>query len=135
MALDTYLSIAGKVLLRCPLAGPLLARDWVSNSFRRLAERRAWSWLIKQSQFTTAALYNTGTVTVTQAPPPPQVETVVISPGPSYVWVGGEWVWYHGSWVWVSGRWIAPPRPGVVWVEARWVYGPGGYRHHPGYWR
>jgi|WetSurMetagenome_2_1015567.scaffolds.fasta_scaffold01234_5 hypothetical protein len=66
MALDTYLGIAGKVLLRCPLAGPLLARDWVSNSFRRAAERRPWSWLIKQGQFITMPVYNTGTVTTVQ---------------------------------------------------------------------
>jgi hypothetical protein len=66
MALDTYTSIAGKVLLRCPIAGPLLARDWVVNSFRRIAERRAWSWLVKQGQFTLYPLYNTGTVTCTQ---------------------------------------------------------------------
>lgn len=65
MALDTYTSIAGKVLLRCPLAGPLLSRDWVANAFRRVAERRPWSWLVKQGQFTTNTLYNTGTATVT----------------------------------------------------------------------
>jgi hypothetical protein len=64
MALDTYQGIAGKVLLRCPLAGPLLAQDWVVNSFRRIAERRPWSWLVKQGQFLTAALYNAGTATV-----------------------------------------------------------------------
>lgn len=69
MALDTYLGIAGKVLLRCPLAGPLLARDWVVDCFRRVAERRPWSWLVKQGQFTTAALYNTGTAAVTTGSP------------------------------------------------------------------
>ena len=83
---------------------------------------------------TAAAAAPLGT-TVTQAPPPPRVETVYVSPGPDYVWVNGEWVWYRGSWVWVSGRWVYPPRPRVVWVEARWVNGPGGYHHHPGYWR
>jgi len=62
--LDTYLGIAGKVLLRCPMAGPLLARDWVANSFRRVAERRPWSWLIKQGQFVTYPLYHTGVATV-----------------------------------------------------------------------
>lgn len=74
-------------------------------------------------------------VTVTQAPPPPRVETVYVAPGPEYAWVGGEWVWYGRSWVWVSGRWIYPPRSRAVWVDARWVHGPGGYHHHPGYWR
>jgi hypothetical protein len=67
MALDTYSSIWGKVLLRCPTAGAFLARDWVSNSFRRLAERRSWSWLIKQGQFILNASHVTGTVTVTRS--------------------------------------------------------------------
>jgi hypothetical protein len=66
MSLDTYSGIAGKVLLRCPKAGPLLARDWVVNAFRRIAERRAWSWLIKQGQFIMYPMYTTGTVTLTQ---------------------------------------------------------------------
>jgi outer membrane lipoprotein SlyB len=30
-----------------------------------------------------------GTVVVTQPPPPPPVDTVVIAPGPDYVWFGG----------------------------------------------
>lgn len=66
MALDTLLSIQGKVLLRCPSAPVLLARDWVSQAFRRVAERRPWSWLIKQDQFNMPSLYNTGTVTLTE---------------------------------------------------------------------
>ena len=37
-------------------------------------------------------------VVVDAAPPAPQAETIVVSPGPGYVWVGGEWVW-HGRWV------------------------------------
>lgn len=65
MALDTYKSIWGKVLLRCPSASPLLAQDWVANAFRRVMERRPWSWLIKQGQFLTTDVYNDGTVSVT----------------------------------------------------------------------
>lgn len=65
MALDTYSSIVGRVKLHCPLAGEALARDWVTNAFRRVGERRRWSWLMKQGQFILPALYNTGTVTVT----------------------------------------------------------------------
>lgn len=64
--LDTYTSIVGKVLLRCPSASFLLARDWVNDAFRRVAERRPWSWLVKQGQFLCTALYNTGTVTTVQ---------------------------------------------------------------------
>lgn len=65
MALDTFQSIVGKVCLHCPAASPLLARDWVSDAFRQLAERRSWSWLLKRGQFIFPAVYNTGTVTVT----------------------------------------------------------------------
>lgn len=67
MAYDTYAGIWGKVLLRCPLAGPSLAQDWVKNAFRRLTERRTvgWSWTRKSGQFLFNALYNTGTVDAT----------------------------------------------------------------------
>lgn len=67
MALDTYTSIVGRVKLHCPAAGELLARDWVTNAFRRVAERRRWSWLMKPGQFILPAVYNTGTVTVTNS--------------------------------------------------------------------
>ena len=65
MALDTYGELWRKVLLRCPLAGQFLARDWINNAFRRVAERRAWTWLQKRGQFLTATVYDTGTVAVT----------------------------------------------------------------------
>jgi len=64
--LDTYTSIYNKLNLRCPAASSLLCRDWVSNAFRQIAERRRWSWKIKFGQFILPALYNTGTVTVTR---------------------------------------------------------------------
>jgi len=67
VALDTFNSIVGRVQLHCPAAGLVLARDWVNNAFRRIAERRRWSWLIKQNQFVFPAAYTTGTVTVTNA--------------------------------------------------------------------
>ncbi len=76
----------------------------------------------------------TQTVYVEQAPPPLQVETVYVSPGPGYVWVAGEWEW-QGRWVWVGGHWVYPPRPGVVWVGGVWVHGPHGYYRHHGHWR
>jgi hypothetical protein len=66
LSLDSYSKIWGGVLLRCPLAGSFLAREWVSHAFRRLAERRRWSWLMKRGQFLAPAVYNTGTVTVTR---------------------------------------------------------------------
>jgi len=74
------------------------------------------------------------TVYVAQPPPPPVAEAVIVAPGPSYVWVGGEWAW-HGRWVWAGGRWILPPRPYAVWVGGGWLHGSHGWRHSPGHWR
>ena len=68
------------------------------------------------------------------APPPAPVETVVVAPGPGYVWVDGEWTW-NGGWVWVTGHWLVPPYPHAVWVRGGWVRGPHGYRRMPGHWR
>lgn len=72
---------------------------------------------------------------VVDAPPPaPPAETIVVSPGPGYVWVGGEYVW-HGRWVWAPGHWVYGPRPGAIWVEGVWVHGPHGWYHRGGHWR
>ena len=51
--------------------------------------------------------------------PPPQVEFVPVTPGPTYVWVGGGWEW-RGSWVWYGGRWAHPPHPNAVWAHGHW---------------
>lgn len=68
------------------------------------------------------------------APPPTPAETVLVAPGPNYVWVDGEWTW-NGGWVWLSGHWIVPPYPHAVWVHGGWIRGPHGYRRVPGHWR
>jgi hypothetical protein len=81
-------------------------------------------------------MMNTGAnVVATQAPPPPQTEVVVASPGPDYESVNGEWEWDGVTWVWIGGRWILPPHPHAIWVEARWDRGPHGWHRAPGYWR
>lgn len=64
MSADTFTEVWNRVLLRCPSLSPKLAQDFVVNAFRRLAEVRRWSWLVKYGQFITPAVYNTGTVTV-----------------------------------------------------------------------
>src|SRR5579862_1162512 len=69
------------------------------------------------------------------APPPPVVETVTVSPGPGYIWVGGFWTWRHHHWDWVSGRWAYPPRYGAVWVDAHWDHRWGRTVWVDGYWR
>src|SRR3989304_9393290 len=62
---DSFQDCWGRVLLRAPNLGPKLAQDMVRNAFRNLAERRRWSWSVKESQIIAPVVYNTGTVTVT----------------------------------------------------------------------
>ena len=84
-------------------------------------------------------MINSGTAAtvtvVSQSPPPPPRETIVVGPGPDYVWVGGEWIWSRGGWVWLGGRWILPPHPHAAWVGPRWDHGPDGWHRVPGRWR
>ena len=44
-------------------------------------------------------------------PPPPVHETVVMAPGPDYVWVGGSWLWLGDHWGWRGGYWHRPVYP------------------------
>lgn len=62
---DTFADCWGKVMLRCPSLSPKLAQDFVVNAFRRLAEMRRWSWLVKFNQFIAPNVYSTGTIAVT----------------------------------------------------------------------
>lgn len=51
-------------------------------------------------------------------PPQPVVETVVVAPGPDYLWVAGAWIWYGDRWGWRSGYWhrpVNPPGPRRRW--------------------
>jgi hypothetical protein len=65
VSLDTYRDLYGRLLLRVPMASALLAQDWVRNAFRRVAEKRLWSWLVGYGQMIFQAQLATGTVTVT----------------------------------------------------------------------
>ncbi len=73
-------------------------------------------------------------VVVAQTPPPPAVEGISPSPGPTYVWVPGYWAW-QGRWVWVRGEWFLPPRPRAAWVPGHWNHHHRGYVWVPGHWR
>ncbi len=75
-----------------------------------------------------------GEIVVTGAPPPPMVETVTVSPGPAFVWIGGAWAW-HGHWVWERGHWAHPPHPGAVWVAHHYEYRNGVHVFIRGGWR
>jgi hypothetical protein len=74
------------------------------------------------------------TVVVAPPPPPPPGETVVVAPGPGYVWIGGEWAW-NGGWIWVAGHWGYPPYPRAVWVRGYWYRGSHGWYRAAGHWR
>ena len=65
MALDTFDIIANKLLLHCPQAGIERARTWITNVYRDVAEKRQWSWRVRQFALSLPALYTTGTVTLT----------------------------------------------------------------------
>ena len=67
MALDTLDTIARRVLLRFPAAGYPLAREWVDFAFRQVAERRRWSWLVKENQFLFPDPVTAGTVAATRS--------------------------------------------------------------------
>lgn len=45
------------------------------------------------------------------APPALLPETVVVAPGPDYVWVGGAWLWLGDRWIWDHGYWHRPAHP------------------------
>jgi hypothetical protein len=87
------------------------------------------------SQRVISTMINSSGTVASQAPPAPQVETVMAAPGPDYTWVNGEWVWNGANWVWVSARWVLAPYPQAIWVSAGWAYGPYGRHWVPGHWR
>ncbi len=76
----------------------------------------------------------TTAVVVAQPPPPPPAETVVMAPGPGYVWIAGEWAW-SGRWIWVAGHWGYPPYAHAIWVRGYWYQGPHGWCRAAGHWR
>ena len=66
MSLSTYAELWRQVKLRCPMASPFLAQEWIQYRFRNIVERRKWSWLIRNGQFVVNAAIQAGTVDVTR---------------------------------------------------------------------
>jgi len=96
---------------------------------------RVVNYMINTPGTATAAPPPQTTAVVAQgAPPAPLAETMVVAPGPGYVWVGGEWVW-NGGWVWVGGHWAYPPQPHAIWISGYWWRDYHGWHRAPGYWR
>jgi hypothetical protein len=76
-----------------------------------------------------------GEVVVTEPPPAPVVETITVSPGPGFVWIGGYWGWGGGRWHWQTGHWAAPPHRGAAWVSPRYYHHGGRHVWVHGGWR
>lgn len=74
------------------------------------------------------------TVVVQQQPPPAPTDTIVMSPGPDYVWIDGEWIW-NGGWVWVGGHWGYPPYPHAAWERGYSWHDGHGWHYTRGHWR
>lgn len=74
-------------------------------------------------------------VVIQQPPPPAPVDTVVVAPGPDYIWVGGEWAWNGIGWFWVGGHWGYPPHPHAMWIAGRSWHDARGWHNQRGYWR
>jgi hypothetical protein len=61
---NDFSSVWNNVLLRAPV-DPAQAQAFVKDAFQEFAERREWSWLIRNSTFAPPNLINTGTATAT----------------------------------------------------------------------
>lgn len=69
-------------------------------------------------------------------PPPLRREVIVVSPGPSYIWVPGHNAWQGGDYVWISGSWQRPPEPRFRrWQAGHWAQVRGGWYWVEGRWR
>lgn len=75
-----------------------------------------------------------GGVYVQAGPPAPIYETIPVSPGPSYYWVGGYWGWNGYRYVWRHGYYAYRPYAGAIWQRGYWGHGPRGWSWHPGHW-
>ena len=74
-----------------------------------------------------------GYVYVQVGPPAAVVQTVPVSPGAGYVWVGGYYRWNGARYVWVPGRYVAHAG---AWVPGHWRHVAGsGWYWIPGHWR
>jgi WXXGXW repeat (2 copies) len=76
-----------------------------------------------------------GEVVVDAAPPAPLYETVGVSPGPGFLWIGGYYHWSGARWVWNRGHFERPPHPGAAWIRPRYEVRGGRSVYVRGYWR
>ena len=76
-----------------------------------------------------------GVVWVSNGPPPPRHEVIVVSPGPDYFWIEGYWVWTGVAYDWTPGHWERRPSPRARYERGRWRHERRGWYYVPGRWR
>lgn len=64
MALDTFITLYNRLLLRCPAVGPLFAQDLIQDSFKEFCQRRDWSWRQKSSALNPQTFSAAGTISI-----------------------------------------------------------------------
>jgi hypothetical protein len=74
-------------------------------------------------------------VYVRTPPPPPLAESILVTPGPGYVWVAGYHSWNGGGYIWVPGHWEHRPPGRRDWVPGHWAHNRHGWFWIEGHWR
>jgi hypothetical protein len=62
---DTFSQMYRELMLYCPFVPLPLAEHWIRNRWRKVCEARHWSFLRAGGTFAIPAVYNTGTITMT----------------------------------------------------------------------
>jgi len=60
--MDNFTSLWRRLIARAPSVDPLLAQDYIRDSFNNLVEQRLWSWRQSSGAFIPKTPYNTGTM-------------------------------------------------------------------------
>jgi len=85
--------------------------------------------------FTLTGCSTTKEVAVTEAPPPPQQETLTVPPNANYIWEAGHWARHDNQWVWENGHWMLRPSNHAVWEPGHWDQTKSGWIWREGQWR
>lgn len=73
--MDNYVTLSNRLLSRCPAIGPVLAGQFVNDSWRTLQSRNEWSWRRRSGTFAPPNLYQTGQATTNVAAGNPNLIT------------------------------------------------------------
>jgi hypothetical protein len=94
--------------------------------------RNLWMATLVGLGFALSALPGSAQYVYAQYGPPAAVyETVPVSPGVGYAWVGGYYEWNGGHYVWRRGYWA---HHGGRWCAGTWHHSHHGYYWTEGRW-